>query len=116
MFTVGSLVVNETGSINAKALGCPPNTGVGRGQKSYTGAGGGGGYGGVGGNGTFNGTGSMGGVAYGSTTLNGCVVGSGGGSSASEQVYVFAEQRSSHKTIHPPIFQIFYTGGPNSCF
>ena len=86
MFTVGSLTIDEYGSITAKALGCPPNTGVGRGQKSYTGAGGGGGYGGVGGNGTYNGTISVGGVSYGNTTLNGCVLGSGGGSSASEQV------------------------------
>eukprot|EP01018_Ginkgo_biloba_P007462 Gb_18851 [translate_table: standard] len=77
-----TVVVNSAGSITASELGC--KGGVGKGQVSNSGVGGGGGHGGKGGSGFFNYTMSKGGREYGNADLP-CELGSGGGGNSSSE-------------------------------
>ncbi|KAF6139924.1 hypothetical protein GIB67_033306, partial [Kingdonia uniflora] len=71
-----AVVVESSGEISASGLGC--TGGVGRGEFSSNGIGGGGGHGGKGGDGYFNGSVAEGGVAYGNVDMP-CELGSGSG-------------------------------------
>ncbi|KAK1324864.1 hypothetical protein QJS10_CPA01g02858 [Acorus calamus] len=73
-----TVIINADGMISASELGC--RDGVGKGNFSKHGAGGGAGHGGKGGTGIYNGLVSQGGLQYGDADLP-CELGSGNGGS-----------------------------------
>eukprot|EP00850_Spirogloea_muscicola_P015255 SM000115S23934 [mRNA] locus=s115:439242:448670:+ [translate_table: standard] len=73
-----TISIGYRGELSSSALGCPGESGVGRGQSSRKGTGGGAGHGGRGGFGSFNGSEAEGGDPYGSAHLP-CELGSGSG-------------------------------------